>query len=47
MLSSPDAMVASWQFIEWIEEHEQATLLYAHDEEFDRRVTLAPYGWYE
>jgi glyoxylase-like metal-dependent hydrolase (beta-lactamase superfamily II) len=47
MLWSPDAMVSSWQFIEWIEEREEATLLYTHDEGYKRRVRLAPSGWYE
>jgi N-acyl homoserine lactone hydrolase len=47
MLWSPDAMVSSWQFIEFVEESEQATLLYAHDEDFAERVKLAPQEWYE
>jgi hypothetical protein len=44
---SPDAMVASWELIESLEAREQAILLYAHDEDFETRVRLAPTEFYE
>jgi glyoxylase-like metal-dependent hydrolase (beta-lactamase superfamily II) len=44
---SPDAMVASWELIEWLEAREQAILLYAHDEDYESRVRLAPREFYK
>ena len=44
---SPDAMVASWQRLEELEEREGALLLSTHDPEFASRMRLAPDDWYE
>ena len=43
---NPDHMVASWEFIEWLEKKEDATLLYAHDPDYKSRVRLAPDAFY-
>ena len=44
---SPDAMVASWELIEWLERREGAMLLCSHDQDFRERVKLAPAECYE
>lgn len=45
-LWSPDQMVASWQFIEWMEKKENADLLIMHDADFKTRVRLGPDAFY-
>lgn len=44
---SPDAMVASWELLEWIARRENAAVLCSHDLEFRERVKLAPAAWYD
>lgn len=44
---SPDAMVASWELLEWLEKREGAQLFCSHDREFRERMKLAPEAWYE
>jgi N-acyl homoserine lactone hydrolase len=44
---NPDAMVSSWQLLEWLESREHAQMLCSHDLDFRARVKLAPTDWYE
>lgn len=45
-LWNPDHVVASWEFIEWMEKKENAILLSTHDEDFQTRLRLAPDAFY-
>jgi N-acyl homoserine lactone hydrolase len=47
MVWSPDAMVASWERIEAMEQELRAQLVPTHDLEFRTRTRLAPEAWYE
>lgn len=47
LLWSPDAIVASWERIESIEQDTGAELIATHDVLFRQRVRMAPDEWYE
>jgi N-acyl homoserine lactone hydrolase len=47
VLWSPDAMVASWERIEELEQEHEAMLIATHDLDYRERLKLAPDGWYE
>ncbi|MGH2937687.1 MAG: N-acyl homoserine lactonase family protein [Solirubrobacterales bacterium] len=47
ILWNPEAMVASWELIEWLSKREDAVMLCSHDREFESRVRLGPGSWYE
>jgi N-acyl homoserine lactone hydrolase len=44
---SPDAMVQSWELVEWLAKREDALLVCSHDQDFRERMKLAPEAWYE
>jgi glyoxylase-like metal-dependent hydrolase (beta-lactamase superfamily II) len=47
ILWSPDAMIASWDRIEEIEQWERARLLTTHALDYETSVRIAPDAWYE
>lgn len=47
LLWSPDAMIASWERIEEIEQGEKAHLMTTHELDYETSVRLAPERWYE
>lgn len=44
---NPDEMVASYDYIEEVEQKHNAELIPAHELEFRKRIRLAPEAWYE
>lgn len=47
VLWSPDAVVSSWNLIEWLAERENAVVLASHDPAYETAVRMAPNEWYE
>jgi glyoxylase-like metal-dependent hydrolase (beta-lactamase superfamily II) len=47
VLWSPDAMVASWHYIEKLEERHNAHLIATHELDYKETVKLAPQEWYD
>ncbi|HEY1276203.1 MAG TPA: N-acyl homoserine lactonase family protein [Thermoleophilaceae bacterium] len=47
ILWSPDAMIASWDRIEEIEQREGAHLMTTHELDYETSVRMAPDAWYE
>lgn len=43
----PEAMVASWELLEWLAKREGAEMFCSHDLHFKARMRLAPEAWYE